>query len=355
MAEARSPIRSRKFLWIVAVAFAVVVAITAVSYVLRARSINGNGPAVTDEAMAQLSLASSVEQLAEATGTEPWSETELCIETVGGAFEMTCFHWAEGYPHHVQSFSFHRETPHPDEDGLAGHLRSVLAHRLVDTEDGHQFSWGRAWLRLDDGALLLSASASPSSTRDWPFQLELMWRICQAAIHDQDPEVDEITRRQWLGLGFPLTTLAAIDLGVTEDRVLDEIVASVPAAVDITGSDQSQPPREVLIAVDHPWIADVRMHWYEPGATVTKILFSPPSQHEIPEETAGACLKEALDVGPGPRNDPHFWTLDGLGDVRVHAPEIQITAAQAPPSPLAWASFLRALDACAEEPSGAVE
>lgn len=353
MAEARHPIRKRKFLWIIAAAFAVVVALTAASYALRARETHGGGPGVTDESIVQLSLASTVEQLSGLTGVEPWSETELCLETEGGAFEMTCFHWAEGYPHHVQSFSFHRSTDHPDEDGLAGHLRVALAHRLGPTRDGHQFSWGRAWLRLDEGGGLLSASVSPDDARDWPFQLELMWRICQAAIHNRDPEIEETTRRQWLGLGYPLATLAAVDLAVTVDRIGQEILAVVPAAVDITGDDLSRTPREVLIAVDHPWVADVRLHWYEPGEPVTKILLRPPHPGEFAADAASACLRDAMDVSSDRRGNTHFWRAAGLGDVRIHAQEIQITVVEGAPSPVAWASFLRAIDACAKEPAEA--
>ncbi len=355
MAEARSPIRSRKFVWIVVAAFGVVVALTVASYVLRARSIEGNGPAVTDEDIAQISLISTVEQLAAATGAEPWAETELCVEYADGPYDMVCFYWEHGHPEHVSSFSFQGTENHADFDRLVPRLEEALARRLVPTQDGRLFLWGDAWMRVNDSATLFSASVSPSDDHDWNYQIELFWRIAQAAVHDRSPDIDETTRRQWLGLGYPLTTLATIDLSTTADQIQSDILAQVPASLEVSTLSSSSLHREVLIAVDDPWLFNARLEWDDQAGSMTGVLFKPLRDIDLPTQAFEGCIRDAFDARMLHTDNALYWTIDGLGRVHFFKTAISIHPETPSPSQAAWATFLRALDTCPAPPPDAAE
>lgn len=359
MAQAPSPIRSRKFVWIVVAAFAVVVAITVASYVLRARSVDAGATDLTAEELLALPVAVTAADMTRRTGVEPWHDGDLCVEYSGGSFESACFHWLAEQPDHVSAFSFHRSTENPDIAEIVEILQGAVAGKLGQPTNGSRhFHWAGAGISIATDGTQLSASVNPSQDPRWRYRLELLWRICIAALDGRSPEIDEVTRRQWLGQGHPLTILATFDIHTSEERAAEELTRVVPGCYDASAGRDTPSTHEFRVAVDHPWFSSATLVWTPLAARPRSIFLLPHASTFDHRQAVGACLTDAL--GPSPGADLAGlldWQVDDLGHVELDAGRLTIApgGSDQVPSNASWIRLLRALDACPEAPPAAAE
>jgi hypothetical protein len=163
-------------------------------------------------------------------------------------------------------------------------------------------------------------------------------------------------KRDWLGGGYPLTTVAAIDPDVDVDHsaatmkgAFAEVQVREAAGLDFT------------IALDHPGFGEAELDWpNEKDGTLQQMYIRPPPQSssQFPNQDAiEACVQNIVGVKGERMGEDHLkgthdteWKPAGGGALRVypHMIAIWIKDAFAPRKMDhgTYAKLLLGLDAC---------
>jgi hypothetical protein len=305
--------------------------------------------------VATLSMASTIEQVCEATGADAYSETSVCIYYSGGVWDYVCLTWDEDLPEHVQSFSFH--SSHEDDAGTAGVadlLGSNLGRRFyVDGDGALSWGWAGAWLHGDHERTFLSVSSDPESDDGWRVRMALLWAAVVGANLGNQTDVDEVTARQWLGQGYRPLALATLDITIDVDQASSQVTATVPGAVESRWSGLT-----FEVPIDHPQLGGLDLGWANAaGGKVDSISFDPPPGRDaFPDQAAlQACITaifgppEDLELDHLAGTRYQMWEPEGLASVHLYPTYLSVSAWSwhgDPPSNATWTKLLRALDSC---------
>jgi hypothetical protein len=273
------------------------------------------------ERITTLSMASSLGQISDITGADPWSDdaTSLCVWYRGGAFEYVCFGWEDEHPEHIISFDFHCSEANDSAVAIKAWMDHYFGNRLA-WGDGYSFHWASSYINSDADLTYIGARVDPDDDKDWEYRIELYWSVILAATLGQDIGVQEATRRQWLGQGYTFASLAKFD---PTDNV-DEAQRSVPSR--FPGAYKERNGSSWTIPIDHPWFVEAELTWdNSKGGKLERAWMTPvPGDKFTHQKTIRNCISKEFGKSEHHEQDHlaktywYSWNPKGTGSIDLH-------------------------------------
>jgi hypothetical protein len=277
------------------------------------------------------------------------------VNLSGGPYDRVNFTWDGTDPSHVQMVYFYADAATPDHAAKKAALATALGRRL--DKDG-RINWQGAFFSYDEKTTYAQGEIGSGSDKNphWKEQVEAGWDVIRSVVLGLPVTVSVADKRDWLGGGYPLTTVAAIDPDVDVDHsaatmkgAFAEVQVREAAGLDFT------------IALDHPWFGEAELDWpNEKDGTLQQMYIRPPPQSssQFPNQDAiEACVQNIVGVKGERMGEDHLkgthdteWKPAGGGALRVypHMIAIWIKDAFAPRKMDhgTYAKLLLGLDAC---------
>jgi hypothetical protein len=328
--------------------------------------------------LATLSLRQTPEAMAKITGVaptkDPSGDLAMRVPLSGGAWDALNVVWDASDPTHAKEVFTYASTAPANDAAIRQRVAAHLGRRFDKNDNfffnGAYFSYGGTYARA---AADLKISTDPNL--HWKDQVDAMWDVLRASVLGLDVAISNGESRDWLGRGYPLTALGAIDPGIDVDRSTAAMQSAFPAVHSqivnrSTGAMQSAFPAvhsqmsirlQHTLAVDHPWYGEVEVKWPNAkGGTLEEAWLRPPPQMNnkfASQADVEACVKAAF--GPPHRRyeGDHLggdystdWQPAEGGEIRVYGQMVDVTVTSpfAPKkmSQAGWRKAMNALDAC---------
>ena len=317
------------------------------------------GDALQISSLASISLAQTPESMATATGQPPHrgvtGEIEMTVPLRGGAFTRMELSWDPADPTHVREVDLYGDAPPPHDAAIRKKLSNLFGRRL--DKDG-DMSWGGARFSYDGehGHLDADRTIVAAPNPHWKAQVDAMWNVLRGAVLELPVEISEADERAWLGRGYPLATVASIDVATDTDHadaMLRKLFPGVAARVVIDV--------EHVVAIDHPWYGAATLAWKNAkGGALQELLLRPPPDtdgnfrdQEAIETCAQALIGGTPRRNPENRADPNHdseWRPSGGGSLRVYRHMVVVAVVspfvQRKMDAPEFARIVRGLDAC---------
>jgi hypothetical protein len=347
---------------IVAIVAAVGIGIAvAVSNVTASKQAEALRAALPVGSLRSLSLAQTPEAMAKLTGvkaeTAGYGDLVMTVPLQGATWERLQVNWDPADPTHAKAIALYGSKPAPDDAAIRRRLETAFGRRL-DKNGDMQFQ-GASFTYTPDSA---RAAGDPKDMGDknphWKEQADATWDALRFAVLGQDVSISAEESRDWLGRGYPLSALGAIDPSVDVDHSAAAMQAAFPAVRT----------RETIglrhtVAIDHPWYGEAELTWpNEKNATLSEVSLRPPPQASnkfTSQADIDACVQAAFGAPTRRYEEDHLkatydtdWELAGGGEIRVYEHMIVITlVSHHPPKKMPLAAFKKAittLDACGQ-------
>jgi hypothetical protein len=319
----------------------------------------GADKAMPVSSLTTLSLARTPEAMAEITGRnatpDAVGDIEMAVPLSGGAFTRLRFRWDPSDPTHVQGVTLDADAPVPDDATIRRKLAALLGARFDKDGDlsweGVAFSYEATHVRAAADAKL-AGRPNPN----WKAQMDAAWDLLRGAVLGLPVTVGEATQRDWLGGGYPLSAIAALDATVDVDHaeaVMRRAFPGVSVAIRVG--------LEHTIAVDHPWYGSATLSWKNAAGGALQsasLLPRPDANGMFPDQGAvEACARGMLGSGGRRTVSDHLraehdtmWFPARGGTVRVYGHMVVVALvspfARAAMDGAEFARILRGFDAC---------
>ena len=309
--------------------------------------------------LAGVTLRQTPEAFARATGgdasVEPGSEGNRVVHVAlsGGACSSMDVAWPASDPSHAREVRLSGGTG----DGEAA-IRQRLAAHLGRRLRGDHFNWEGA--QLSYGTSYARAAADPKISTDtnphWKDQADALWDVMRADVLGLKVTVTDAEARDWLGRGYALSSLAAIDPAVD----VDHSTAAMQAAFPSVQSRVSIGLRHT-IALDHPLFGEAEVTWAnEKAGTLQEAMVRPPPQATdnkfASQDAIEACVQAAYGAPSRRSESDHLrnehdteWHPPDGGEIRVYGHLLTVTVQSHWAKKMSRAGWQRAwtvLDAC---------
>ncbi|WP_437785745.1 hypothetical protein [Sorangium sp. So ce1097] len=313
------------------------------------------------EKLASITMRERAEDLAKLPGATLVEKTRVRVPLASPAWSTITFEWDAAHPEHVRQFYLNGPSSHPSHGEARRRLEDLLPKRWT----GETFGWRGVSLHVapSSGGLNVNVSppdASGGGSTYWKEQIELMWRVVQSAALGLPAQVDPAAVRDYLGGGYPLATLAKIDLATDVDASAAAIKKLFPGT----------PPEKRIqltyhVAIDHPWFGTSELGWENaPGGKLLTVYIRPPGSGATlaHQDRISACVGEGFGLTPRITEADYLakkryygYDLKGGGAVWVYDTMIMIRLSKfgstPPMTQASWERLLALLDACGRQPA----
>jgi hypothetical protein len=302
--------------------------------------------------LATLSLAQTPDAMAKVTGVAAsppaGSHITMLLPLTGSSFKRIELDWDTSDPSHVRSVLLLGDGTPRDAAAIRKRFAALLGRRL-DKDGVMQWNSARVGFHNDDARADADLQGPYGKNPHWQAQVDAGWDVLRAAALGQNVTVTDAEKRDWLGAGYTLAAVGAIDPATASDHAADAMDAAFPGV-------QIQPGTDPIgrLAVDHPWFGEAELTWdHSIARGLGTVDLRPPPQSSSAFPNRGeivTCLEVVAGAEPevGP-SDPQWKLADG-GEVRVYDHMIEVSLASlAVPKHMTRAGFqklLSGLDAC---------
>lgn len=311
------------------------------------------------KSLATLSLAQTPDAMAKATSTAlsnfDKDRPSLMVNLSGGPYDRVNFTWEGTDTSHVSMVYFYSDSTVAGYAAKRAALATALGRRF--DKDG-RINWHGAFLSFDEKTTYAQGEPTSGSDKNphWKEQVEAGWDVIRSVVLGLPVTVSVADKRDWLGGGYTLAALGAVDPGVDVDHstatmqtAFAEVQVREMAGLDFT------------VAVNHPWFGEAELDWpNEKDGTLQEMNIRPPPQSSsaFPNQDAIEACVQSIVGGKGERmGEDHLkgthdteWKPAGGGALRVypHMIAIWIKNAFAPKKMdrATYQKILAGLDAC---------
>lgn len=277
----------------------------------------GTGMPITD--LRILKLDETPEMMTRVTGVvakHSGSETDMEVPLRGGAFNRMRISWDKSDPSSAKEVYLYADTP-PSTDADIRKRIAAAVPRRVDANNnlfynGVYFSYGMTSARA---AAEPTVGATPNP--HWKQQVGAAWDLLREAVLGLPVTVTDADKRDWLGGGYTLAALGAIDTTVDVDHSTAMMSAAFPGV-----ATQQSIGLEHTIAIDHPWFGEAELQWAnEKAGAFSEVYLRPPADAHnafANQQAIDACVQGILGGKPRHYDEDH---LKGTYDDEWHGPE----------------------------------
>lgn len=333
-------------------------------FALRAGS-QATGPSATASAggypiaqLATLSLKQSPDQMQKVTGVQPTKEPmgtwDMEVKLSGGTWNRLDLTWDEKDSSHVKMAYLYADAPSSNDAAIRQKLAALFGKRL---DKNTSFNWHGAFFSYSGDSA--HGEGEPESGSEgnphWKEQSDAMWDVMRSAVLGQNVTISDAETRDWLGRGYTLTAVGAVDPGVDVDHASAMLTAAFPAVAMSTHGMLSGE-----IAVDHPWFGQAQLEWTdEKGGTCEGVYLNPlpgADNHFPNQPDIAACVQALVGGKPHHYEGDHLkgdysdeWEIPGGGNIRVYGHLVHVTTGGhfTKKTPKAeWQKLFDGLDAC---------
>lgn len=303
------------------------------------------------ETIASLSMASTLEEIAEATRHEAWSEGSLCVYTKGGTIDYVCFGWHDDHPDHVKDFNIYFTEENPNAEAVKLWLDHYLGPRLHWSDSGYQMYWAGSHVHSADDMSHMGFYVDPDRDEGWETRIEWYWAVAIASVMGQQLEIPEDTRRRWLAQGYTPDQLAKLDVTDTVDEAQRSVPKRFPGAIS---DDHGE---SWTIPVDHPWIGEANFYYdNSEGGPLEYVYMTPIADNEFThQKSLRNCISKQFGKSEHQKTDhlgkkfTYRWEPSGMSsiDLREHGLWVYLTDWQNKnASPSQWKKLMNSIDDC---------
>lgn len=249
-----------------------------------------DGPAgVAPAELAHLSLAGTPGEVAEAFGVEPDEDGSVTLP-LRGRYEYVRLRWGDD-PQHVEYVLFYASEPIANAPAILGRFATDLGRRW-EVEDGYgSYGWGSMHLSAHADGTQIGGGVGSYPGPYWRAEMEALWLVMRRAVLGLDLPLEESTRRDRLGLGYPLATLADLDLQLDIDRTAEAMPRLYP------GAARSEERFELTyeVPMDHPLVSHAWIQWNNaPDAKPNQVELWAQGEAFPDAAAIASCLTAAL-------------------------------------------------------------
>jgi hypothetical protein len=298
-----------------------------------ATGLTGGGSMATS-ALATLSLAQTPASMAKVTGVQPTAlgggDPSMMVTLSGGPYDRVNFGWDKDDLSHVKMAYLYADTPPPNQTATHGKLAALLGPRF-DSKGAMNWQGLNFSYDVTTAFAIGNPGMGPMKNVHWKEQVDAGWDVLRSVVLGQSVTVTDAEKRDWLGRGYTLASLATIDTTVDVDHSTAMMQAAFPgvATEQMIGLQHS-------IAIDHPWYGEAELRWKnEKAGAFEEVLIRPPPDHNDGFPNQGdieACV-QSLVGGVGKRNESDHlkgthdtdWKPAGGGEVRVYGHMVDVT------------------------------
>ncbi|MFH1465927.1 MAG: hypothetical protein ABIO70_16180 [Pseudomonadota bacterium] len=297
-AEVRSQAKPAGAVGVILVVVGLNLAIGLIAAVASLLGGTGGGPlgGVSVAQLVKTPFQGGAAAMAEALGVSPGDDGEsLTVPLEGSGFGYGWLRWDAEHLDQPIGACFYASDGHPRATEARARLTRLFGRRLVWDGDGSAaWRWGGAYVNVGEKVSNICFSADVGDP-SWVTRARLLWSVFLAVVAEQDLTLQESTLEGWLGWGYTLTELSALDLRYDVDAAR----GYVPTL--FAGAEQG-----VLIGLDievplsHAWFGSATLHWpNERGGTLESVrLSAPPGSQTLGQQAAiGRCLEATFGKG----------------------------------------------------------
>lgn len=315
--------RAVMWIWIGVVAVLVLSGVSAALVSQGGDGSTGFGLGVPVARLEALSMATTKDQVSSTIGGTSRDGSSITVGLRGCSFDDLMLGWGDKDPSHVVrvSLSTSGGRPNPQAQQLAALLQKQLGKRFHLTEDKRSYGqhWTVASVTLTATGSNLSVHVRPDDDPAWKQRMAALWKVIVATLQGKEAAIDEAAKRDLLGWGRPLESLASIDIRTTLAEAPQAIPKLFPGAQKSTSGGLT-----FTVAVDHPLIDEVMLSWDNAAqARLGQITLRPFPPVPAALAAARGCLARELGAPSETIDDAanqkkrYDWAVRGLGGVTV--------------------------------------
>jgi hypothetical protein len=312
--------------------------------------------------LAGLSLAQTPDAMAKVTGVQAavkaGDDTKMEFPISGSPFDRIQIAWDPSDSSHAKEVYMWADVPPSNDAAIKAKIASYVGARA--SKDGNLYFPG---VLFNYGMTRAYASAQMTSgghaNLHWKQQVDAGWDLVRNAVLGLNVPVTDADLRDWLGRGYSLAAIGAIDTTVD----VDHSTAMMQAAFPDVATEQAIGLQHT-IAVDSPWFGEAELDWENAkNGHLTRVMLRPPpnTNNEFSNQAdINACV-QALLGSKGQRNEEDHlkgtydtaWKPAEGGEVRVYGHMVSVAVggeyASRKMSKAGYQKVMDGLGACAKK------
>lgn len=309
--------------------------------------------------LATLSMKQTPESMAKVTGVQPerstTGEIEMRVPLSGGAWDSINISWDAADPTHAKQAYVYTSAVPADDAAIRQRLAKLLGRRL-DKNGSYYFH--DTWVSYSGTSAYCEARRELGSEKfeHWKDAMDAAWDALRSTVLGLPVTVSDVEQRDWLGRGYTLQAIAAVDPSIDVDHAQSAMAPLFPGA-----ASEVMIGLRFTLAVDHPWYGEAELTWANAkGGTLQEMMLRPPPQNDnkfTSQADVEACVQAALGKPSHVYEGDHLkgdhsteWHPAEGGSVRVYEHMVDITLespfSSKKMSRAGWTHVVNALDAC---------
>jgi hypothetical protein len=292
------------------------------------------GGGMSTASLATLSLAQTPVALAKVTGVQPTaiggSDPNMMVTLSGGPYNRINFGWDKDDQSHVKMAYLYADTPPPNQAATHAKLATMLGPRF-DSKGSMNWQGLNFSYDVDTAYAIGNPGVGIMKNPHWKEQVDAGWDVLRSVVLGLPVTVTDAEKRDWLGHGYTLASLATIDTTVDVDHATAMMQAAYPGV-----ASEEMIGLRFTLAIDNPWFGEAELTWKnEKAGAFEEVLIRPPADHSTAftnQTDIEACV-QSLVGGVGKRNESDHlkadhdtdWRPAGGGEVRVYGGMVDVT------------------------------
>jgi hypothetical protein len=320
-------------------------------------SVTGSGMPISQ--LATLSMKQTPESMAKITGVQVTHEAigdlEMRVPLSGGEWDSMNVTWDPADPTHAKEVYLYTSATPKDDAAIRQRLLKLLGRRV---DKNGNFYWQNTSVSYSGTNARAESSPAVGSTKNphWKDAMDAAWDALRSSVLNMNVPVTDAELRDWLGRGYSLQSIGAIDPTIDVDHAQATVGPQFPGA-----SSEVSIGLRFTMAVDHPWYGEAELTWANAkGGTLEEAMLRPPPQNEnkfTSQADVEACVQAAYGKPYRVYEGDHLkgdhsteWHPPEGGEVRVYEHMVDVTLSS-PFTPkkmtrAGWTHAMSTLDAC---------
>jgi len=216
-------------------------------------------PAISVAQLDQLAMNRTQPQVIAWAGraTDWHSDSRIQVKLEDSRFEWLALSWPDPNANHIEAVTFMARAPIPAGDPMLQAAGTVFGRRFGKEPSGSGYTYDSNRAHFSIRGRLLEIRASASDGCNWQRRIDALWQVARAIVIGRPVTLDADSRRDWLGTGYPIQTLASIDPRVDVDGSRAHMLKLFP------GASWSARATELTFTVPltHPWFDEAQVAW----------------------------------------------------------------------------------------------